>query len=61
MDASIDPHKTYNYSHDQLTKTIFEMELRNHQIDKHTVTGERELIESYLKDRIKEITERWRV
>jgi hypothetical protein len=57
MDTSIDPHKTHCYTHDQLIKAAFELELSSNLKSK---SDNRELIENYLKDRIKEITDRWR-
>jgi hypothetical protein len=56
MEAT-DPHATYNYSHDQILKSAFEMELQTLKIKDEVVNGD--MVASYLSERIREIKERW--
>lgn len=54
------PHQTHHYSTDQLAVTIFEMEigrLKREQRNEETIG----LVESYLKERVNEIKERWKI
>ena len=60
MTTVIDPHKTHHYSHDQLTKAIFELELGRLKTDKGHNSEVLGLIECYLKERVDEIKERWK-
>lgn len=54
-----DPHKHYSYSRDQILKSAFEMEINTLKLrqDRDNELG---LIESYLKERLNEIKERWK-
>jgi len=58
MTDKVDPHKTHHYSHEQIIKFAYTHELchiRNPKYD-----NVRDILEQYMKDRVKEITERWR-
>lgn len=54
-----DPHKTHNYSHEQLMKFSFEIELAHLRLHKKD-DPRKEAVESYLKERFNEIKERWK-
>lgn len=55
-----DPHKTHSYSHDWMLMTAFDFELRNHITVNCERTNEMVIIESYLRDRLNEIKDRWK-
>lgn len=57
--SQLDPHISYNYSHEMIMKSAFELELQHLKRDRPQEYDWEE-IETYLKDRILEITERWR-
>jgi hypothetical protein len=54
-----DPNQTYNYSHEMILKSAFEMEVQHLKIIRKP-EFDVELIESYLRDRIEEIMEHWK-
>ena len=56
----IDPHRTHSYSYDQLLKSAFEIELSTLKISSNR-DNEKGLIENYLKERVNEIKERWKI
>lgn len=56
----IDPHKTHNYSHDQLLLTAFGHEIRNTIALTKDGSNEMTIIREYLEKRIDEIKERWK-
>lgn len=56
----IDPHKTHNYSHDQMLLSAFGHELRNTIALVNDRSNELTIVENYLKQRIDEIKERWK-
>lgn len=61
MTVATDPHKTHHYSHDQLAKVVFEMEISKLKRDSSGHNSEvLGLVESYLKERVNEIKERWK-
>lgn len=55
-----DPHRTHNYSHDQMLLSAFGHELRNTVRLVNDRSNEMTIIESYLQKRIEEIKERWK-
>ena len=55
-----DPHKSHSYSHDYMIMTAFDFELRNNLALNPKYDNVRDILEQYMKDRVKEITERWR-
>ena len=57
---NIDPHKLYNYSHDQLLMTAFSYEIRNHLSLDPKYDNVREIVEAYLQERVDEIKTRWK-
>ena len=54
-----DPHITHNYSHEQLIKTAYVWEIY-HVRKNPKYDNVREIIEQYMQERVKEITERWK-
>jgi hypothetical protein len=57
--AKTDPHKNHHYSHEQLIKFAYGLEI-HHIKNNPKYDNVREVIEQYMKDRVKEITERWK-
>ena len=57
--AKTDPHKNYNYSYDYLVMTAFQHEINSLTVRKNNdnITP---IVEEYLRDRVKEIKERWK-
>lgn len=55
----IDPHRTHHYSHEQIIKTAYVMDIY-HVRNNPKYDNVREIIEQYMQDRVKEITERWK-
>lgn len=58
---SDDPHKKHHYSMDMLLQQAFTYELMNvlRFIDDPKYAPAKEVVEVYLKSRVKEIKERW--
>ena len=54
-----DPHMTHNYSHEQIIKFAYTLETY-HVRNNPKYDNVREILEQYMKDRVKEITERWK-
>lgn len=54
-----DPHMTHNYSHEQLIKFSYTQELY-HIKNNPKYDNVREILEQFMKERVKEITERWK-
>ena len=59
MQEKIDPHKNHNYSHEQIIKFAYTLETY-HVRNNPKYDNVREIIEQYMQDRVKEITERWK-
>lgn len=57
---STNPHENHSYSHDQILLTAFDMEMRNHLKLNPKYDNVRDIVESYLSERIREIKERWK-
>jgi len=55
----IDPHLTHNYSHEQIIKFAYTQEVF-HVRNNPKYDNVREIIEQFMQDRMKEITERWK-
>lgn len=55
-----DPHMTHHYSHDQLAKTIFMMELNSLKLRLADRDNGKSYVEEYLKERVNEIEKRWK-
>ena len=57
--AKTDPHKTHSYSHDYILMTAFQHEINSLTVRKNNdnITP---IIEEYLRDRVKEIKDRWK-
>lgn len=57
--SDTDPHKHYSYSHDYILMTAF-----THEIGSLTVNKKNDnitpIVEEYLRNRVKEIKERWK-
>jgi len=58
MDNS-NPHINHSYSQDQILATAFDHELRNNLKLNPKYDNVREIVESYLKERVSEIKTRW--
>ena len=60
MEASEAHNKNlgHSYSHDQIIKSAFEMELQSLKL--HDEVVNKEMVASYLKSRIQEIKDRWK-
>jgi hypothetical protein len=54
-----DPHKKYNYSHDYLVMTALVQELNHLKLNKK-YDNVRDVVEEYMRGRVKEIKERWK-
>ena len=54
------PHKHYNYSHDQILMTAFSYEMRNNLKLNPKYDNVRDIVEAYLKERVDEIKDRWK-
>jgi hypothetical protein len=54
-----DPHMTHNYSHEQIIKFAYTQEIY-HVRKNPKYDNVREIIEQYMQDRVKEITDRWK-
>ena len=54
-----DPHKTHHYSHEQIIMTAYTLDLHNVKTNPK-YDNVREILESYMMDRVKEIKERWK-
>lgn len=54
-----DPHKNYSYSQDYILMTAFQSEINSLTVRKNNdnITP---IVEEYLRDRVKEIKERWK-
>lgn len=59
MQTKPDPHMTHNYSHEQIIKFAYTQEIY-HVKKNPKYDNVREIIEQYMQDRVKEITERWK-
>ena len=59
MTDKIDPHKTHNYSHEQIIKFAYTQEIY-HVKKNPKYDNVREILEEFMKERVKEITERWK-
>ena len=59
MIEKTDPHMTHNYSHEQIIKFAHTLEI-HHIRNNPKYDNVREIIEQYMQDRVKEITERWK-
>lgn len=55
----VDPHKTHHYSHEQLIKFSYGLEII-HIRQNPKYDNVREILEQFMQDRVKEITERWK-
>ena len=56
----LNPHEKYCYSHDQILMTAFSHEISNNLRLNPKYDNVREVVESYLKERVTEIKERWK-
>lgn len=54
-----DPHKTHSYSHDYILMTAFQHEINSLTVRKNN-DNIRPIVEEYLRDRVKEIKDRWK-
>jgi len=57
--AKIDPHKTHSYSQDFILMTAFQSEINSLTVRKKN-DNISPIIEEYLRDRVKEIKDRWK-
>lgn len=55
----VDPHKTHSYSHEQLLMTAFDYEIKNNLRLNPKYDNVRDIVETYLKERVGEIKQRW--
>jgi len=57
--AKTDPYKTHSYSQDYILMTAFQTEINSLTVRKNNdnITP---IVEEYLRDRVKEIKERWK-
>jgi hypothetical protein len=53
------PHKTHHYSHEQIILTAYTLDLHNVKTNPK-YDNIREILESYMTERVKEIKERWK-
>jgi hypothetical protein len=53
------PHLTHNYSHEQIIKFAYTQEIF-HVKNNPKYDNVREILEQFMQDRMKEITERWK-
>ena len=53
-----DPHMTNNYSHEQIIMFAYTQEL--YHIKNPKYDNVREILESFMQDRVKEIKDRWK-
>ena len=58
MIEKADPHMSHNYSHEQLIKFAYTVEL--YHIKNPKYDNVREILEQFMKERVKEITETWK-
>lgn len=56
----VDPHTQYSYSHDQILMTAFSYELRNNLALNPKYDNVRDILETYLTERVNEIKDRWK-
>jgi hypothetical protein len=54
-----DPHKTHNYSHEQIIKLAYTLDVY-HVRNNPKYDNVREILEQFMQERVKEITERWK-
>ena len=54
-----DPHLNHHYSHEQVIKFAYSLEV-HHVRNDPKYDNVRHIIEEYMRDRMKEITERWK-
>lgn len=59
MSKKPDPHMTHNYSHEQLIKFSYTQELARLRV-RHKDDHRFEILEQFMQERVKEITERWK-
>jgi hypothetical protein len=57
--AKTDPHKTHSYSQDFILMTAFQSEINSLTVRKKN-DNISPIIEEYLRDRVKEIKDRWK-
>lgn len=57
--AETDPHKTHNYSHEQIIKFAYTLETTHVRLNPK-YDNVREILEQFMQERVKEITERWK-
>jgi hypothetical protein len=55
----VDPHMTHNYSHEQIIKFAYTLESAHVKLNPK-YDNVREILEQFMQDRVKEITERWK-
>ena len=53
------PHLTHNYSHEQIIKTAYTLDIY-HVRNNPKYDNVREILEQFMKDRVEEITQRWK-
>jgi hypothetical protein len=53
------PHKTHHYSHEQIILTAYTLDLHNVKTNPK-YDNVREILESFMVDRVNEIKERWK-
>lgn len=54
-----DPHRTHHYSHEQIIMTAYTLDLQHVRMNPK-YDNIREILESYMSERVKEIKERWK-
>jgi hypothetical protein len=54
-----DPHKTHHYSHEQLVLSAYTLELY-HVRNNPKYDNVREILETFMNERVKEIKDRWK-
>lgn len=54
-----DPHRTHHYSHEQIIMTAYTLDLQHVKMNPK-YDNIREILESYMTERVKEIKERWK-
>jgi hypothetical protein len=59
MTEKPDPHKTHHYSHDQLIKYAYTLDMFHVRNDPK-YADVKHILEKFMQDRIKEITDRWK-
>jgi hypothetical protein len=59
MVEKTDPHMTHNYSHEQIIMLAYTLDIY-HVRNNPKYDNVREILESFMQDRVKEIKDRWK-